>query len=124
MKRLKFKKKTAVRLNDIGEVISGTLADALRPQGWQRIINDNYFVSALYRRSVVPSSSLLAWQRLQWLLCQATVMCVIRMTPPLLLVSRARFLSVTIASRATVSLGEGQYGFVPFADSSILEFLR
>ena len=45
---IKFKKKTAVRLNDIGEVISGTLADDtyLRPQGWQRIINDNYFVSA------------------------------------------------------------------------------
>ena len=32
---IKFKKKTAVRLNDIGEVISGTLADDtyLRPQG-------------------------------------------------------------------------------------------
>ncbi len=45
---IKFKKKTAVRLNDFGEVISGTLADDtyLRPQGWQRIINDHYFVSA------------------------------------------------------------------------------
>ena len=73
---IKFKKKTAVRLNDIGEVISGTLADDtyLRPQGWQRIINDNTGRAAF-----------------TILLCQATAICVIRMTLPLLLASRARF---------------------------------
>ena len=40
---IKFKKKTAVRLNDFGEVISGTLADDtyLRPVGWQQNMADN-----------------------------------------------------------------------------------
>lgn len=35
-------------INDSGAVISGTLANDtfLRPQGWQRIINDYYFISA------------------------------------------------------------------------------
>ena len=84
---IKFKKKTAVRLNDIGEVISGTLADDtyLRPQGWQRIINDNYFVSAY---TGITGTGLAAFTIL---LCQATGICVIRMTPPLLLVNRVRF---------------------------------
>jgi len=89
---IKFKKKTAVRLNDIGEVISGTLADDtyLRPQGWQRIINDNYFVSAYTGGAWFPRHHRY-WPAFTILLCQATGICVIRMTPPLLLVNRARF---------------------------------
>ena len=93
---IKFKKKTAVRLNDIGEVISGTLADDtyLRPQGWQRIINDNYFV---FLFPLIPaergSRGITVTGRAAFtiLLCQVTGICVIRMTPPLLLASRARF---------------------------------
>lgn len=90
---IKFKKKTAVRLNDIGEVISGTLADDtyLRPQGWQRIINDNYFVSAYTGGAWFPRHHRYWRAAFTILLCQATAICVIRMTPPLLLASRARF---------------------------------
>lgn len=46
--QVKFKKNTVVMINDSGAVISGTLANDtfLRPQGWQRIINDYYFISA------------------------------------------------------------------------------
>ena len=67
---IKFKKNTAVRLNDNGEVISGTLADDtyLRPHGWQRIINDHYFVSAYTgRRGLVSAPPpLLAGRRVQY----------------------------------------------------------
>ena len=46
--QVKFKKNTVVMINDSGAVISVTLANDtfLRPQGWQRIINDYYFISA------------------------------------------------------------------------------
>ena len=90
---IKFKKKTAVRLNDIGEVISGTLADDtyLRPHGWQRIINDNYFVSAIQAGRGSRGITGTGRAAFTILLCQATGICVIRMTPPLLLASRARF---------------------------------
>lgn len=46
--QVKFKKDTSVLQNDDDTVISGVLASDtfLRPQGWQRIINDYYFVSA------------------------------------------------------------------------------
>ena len=51
--QIKFKKGTTASLNDNGAVISGVLASDtyLRPQGWQRIINDYYFVSAYTNRS-------------------------------------------------------------------------
>lgn len=121
---IKFKKKTAVRLNDIGEVISGTLADDtyLRPHGWQRIINDNYFVSAYtggawfprhhrYWQGSVYNIALPSYGHLRYKDDTAVAFS-----------KQGTVLSGTIASRATVSLGEGQYGFVTFADSSILEF--
>ena len=82
---IKFKKNTAVRLNDNGEVISGTLADDtyLRPHGWQRIINDHYFVSAYTGGGWFP--------RHQTLRFQATGICATRITLPLRSARRARF---------------------------------
>ena len=90
---IKFKKKTAVRLNDIGEVISGTLADDnyLRPQGWQRIINDNYFVSAYTGGAWFPRHHRYWPGSVYNIALPSYGICVIRMTPPLLLVNRARF---------------------------------
>ena len=114
---IKFKKKTAVRLNDIGEVISGMLADDtyLRPQGWQRIINDNYFVSAYtggawfprhhrYWPGSVYNIALPSYGHVRYKDDTAVTFS-----------KQGTVLSGTIASRATVSLGEGQYGFVTFA---------
>ena len=90
---IKFKKKTAVRLNDIGEVISGTLADDtyLRPHGWQRIINDNYFVSAYTGGAWFPRHHRYWPGSVYNIALPSYGICVIRMTPPLLLVNRARF---------------------------------
>ncbi len=121
---IKFKKKTAVRLNDVGEVISGTLADDtyLRPHGWQRIINDHYFVSAYtgggwfprhhrYWPGSVYSVALSSYGHLRYKDNTAVTFS-----------KQGTVLSGTVASKATVSLGEGQYGFVTFDDDTILEF--
>ncbi len=121
---IKFKKKTAVRLNDVGEVISGTLADDtyLRPQGWQRVINDNYFVSAYtggawfprhhrYWPGSVYNIALPSYGHLRYKDNTAVTFS-----------AQGTVLSGTLAARTTISLGDGQYGFVTFADSSILEF--
>jgi len=45
--QLKFKKDTVVTTNELGEVISGILADNtfLRPIGWQQVLNDYYYAS-------------------------------------------------------------------------------
>lgn len=121
---IKFKKKTAVRLNDAGEVISGTLTDDtyLRPQGWQRVINDNYFVSAYtggawfprhhrYWPGSVYNIALPSYGHLRYKDNTAVTFS-----------AQGTVLSGTLAARTTISLGDGQYGFVTFADSSILEF--
>lgn len=121
---IKFKKKTAVRLNDFGEVISGTLADDtyLRPQGWQRIINDHYFVSAYtgggwfprhhrYWPGGVYNIALSSYGHLRYKDNTAVTFS-----------KQGTVLSGTIASKATVALGDGQYGFVTFDDDTILEF--
>ena len=87
---IKFKKNTAVRLNDNGEVISGTLADDtyLRPHGWQRIINDHYFVWVGAGSRVTTATGLAAFITLRF---QATGICATRITPPLRSAHRARF---------------------------------
>lgn len=121
---IKFKKKTAVRLNGVGEVISGTLADDtyLRPQGWQRVINDNYFVSAYtggawfprhhrYWPGSIYNIALPSYGHLRFKDNTAVTFS-----------AQGTVLSGTVAARATISLGDGQYGFVTFADNSILEF--
>lgn len=121
---IKFKKKTSVRLNDMGEVISGTLADDtyLRPQGWRRVINDNYFVSAYtggawfprhhrYWPGSVYNIALPSYGHLRYKDNTAVTFS-----------TQGNVLSGTVASKATLSIGEGQYGFVTFADNSILEF--
>lgn len=121
---IKFKKNTAVRLNDNGEVISGTLADDtyLRPHGWQRIINDHYFVSAYtgggwfprhhrYWPGGVYNIALSSYGHLRYKDNTAVTFS-----------TQGTVLSGTVAGKATIALGDGQYGFVTFDDSSILEF--
>ncbi len=120
---IKFKKKTAVRLNNYGEVISGTLADDtyLRPHGWQRIINDHYFVSAYtggwfprhhrYWPGGVYNVALSSYGHLRYKDNTAVTFS-----------EMGTVLSGTLAGKATISIGEGQYGFVTFKEGSILEF--
>ena len=51
--QVKFKKGTMASLNENGSLVTGVLANDtyLRPQGWQRIINDYYSVAAYTERS-------------------------------------------------------------------------
>lgn len=121
--QVKFKKGTTVSLNEKGAVITGVLASDtyLRPQGWQRVIND-YSLEASYAASnffsphwihggtiynmAVPSYGHIRYQ-------DGTAVT---------FSEQGTVLSGTIVDETTVGIGEGQYGFVVFKKDSELHF--
>ena len=120
--QVKFKKGTTVSLNEKGAVVTGVLASDtyLRPQGWERVINDYSLVSS-YAGSIftphwihggtiynmaVPSYGHIRYQ-------DGTAVT---------FSEQGTVLSGTIAEETTVGIGEGQYGFVVFRKDSELHF--
>ena len=120
--QVKFKKGTTVSLNEKGTVVTGVLASDtyLRPQGWERVINDYSLVSSyagsffsprwihggtIYNMAV-PSYGHIRYQ-------DGTAVT---------FSEQGTVLSGTIAEETTVGIGEGQYGFVAFKSGSVLDF--
>lgn len=124
--QIKFKKDTTVQLNEEGTVISGVLASDtyLRPQGWQRIINDYYFVSAYTDRSPFFPRYRRYWNNNSTYSIAMSSYGHIRYQggTAVTFSKQGNVLSGTVADETTVSLGEQQYGFIAFKSDTILDF--
>ena len=120
--QVKFKRGTTVSLNEKGAVVTGALASDtyLRPQGWERVINDYSLVSSyagsffsphwihggtIYNMAV-PSYGHIRYQE----------------GTSVTFSEQGTVISGTIADETTVGIGEGQYGFVAFKKDSELHF--
>lgn len=123
--RVAFKKRTVVELNVQGEVISGTLAEDafLRPRGWDRVINDYYYVTAYtdngfhFRRHfplVQDGRYNMAIPGYGHLMYKAETSVVFS--------EQGDVLKGTLEENATIRLGEGNYGFLNFAKNHPLAF--
>lgn len=125
--QVKFKKDTSVLQNDDDTVISGVLASDtfLRPQGWQRIINDYYFVSAYTSGGPFFPRHYRYWNNsnvYSIALPQLWPCPAIKVVQRLRLAKEGTVVSGTVASDVTIGIGEGQYGFVTFKSGTIIDF--
>lgn len=122
---LEFKKGTVLTTNDLGEVISGTLKEDtfLQPRGWERVINDYYYVTAYtnispffsrYHRIFPDRSYNIAIPGYGHLLYKGG--------NPVTFNLDGEVLSGTLADTATVRLVAGKYGFVTFKENTVLSF--
>jgi hypothetical protein len=122
---LTFKKGTIVTTNDLGEVVSGTLKDdtLLQPRGWERVINDYYYVSAYtdmgpffprFHRAFVERNYNIAIPGYGHLLYKGGT--------PVTFSEQGEAISGTIAEQATVRLVEGKYGFLTLKENTVLSF--
>ncbi|MDU4960493.1 MAG: hypothetical protein E6X17_07505 [Sporomusaceae bacterium] len=120
-----FKRDTTVTVNELGEVISGVLAKDtfLYPRGWERVINDYYYVSAY-------TDSIPYWGRFGRRFFDSRYNMAIPGYHHLLFKggSRVTFsdkgdvLSGTLANEAVLRLVEGQYGFISCRANTVLTF--
>ena len=124
--QVKFKKDTSAILNDKGEVISGVLASDtyLRPQGWERIINDYYFVSAYTNRTPFFPRYYRYWNNNSTYNIALSSYGHIRYKSgtTVKFSEQGTVLNGTVADEITVGIGEGQYGFIAFKNGSVLAF--
>lgn len=124
--QVKFKKNTVVMLNDSGTVMNGVLANDtfLRPQGWQRIINDYYFISAYtnggnffprhyryWNNSNLYSIALPSYGHVRY-----------KGGTTVSFSAEGTVTSGTVANDITIGIGDNQYGFVTFKSDSIVDF--
>lgn len=122
---IEFKKGTTLTTNDLGEVVSGTLKDDifLQPRGWERLIDDYYYVSAYadigpffprFHRAFAERSYNMAipgYGHLQY-----------KGGTPITFSEQGEVISGTIAEQATVRLVEGKYGFLSLKENTVLSF--
>ena len=123
--RVEFKKGTVLTTNEVGEVISGTLKSDtfLQPRGWERVINDYYYVTAYtdsflffprYHRIFPDRSYNIAIPGYGHLLYKGG--------NPVTFNLDGEVLSGTLADTATVRLVAGKYGFLTFRENTVLSF--
>lgn len=124
--QIKFKKGTTASLNDNGAVISGVLASDtyLRPQGWQRIINDYYFVSAYTNRSPFFPRYYRYWNNNSTynIALSSYGHISYKGGTAVTFSEQGTVLNGTIADETTVGLGSEKYGFIAFKSGTILDF--
>lgn len=123
--QVKFKKGSTVTTNDSGAVISGTLAGDtyLRPQGWQRIINDYYFVSAYTNKNVFFPRYYRYWNNGTYNMALSSHGHIRYKGGNLVTFSeQGTVLSGTIDNETMVLLNENEYGFVAFKSGTVLAF--
>ena len=122
--QLEFKKGTVVT-NELGEVVSGTLKEDtfLQPRGWERVINDYYYVTAYadigpffprFHRMFTDRSYNMAIPGYGHLLYKGGT--------PVTFDEDGEVLSGTLAEQATVRLLAGKYGFLTFKENTVLTF--
>lgn len=123
--QLKFKKDTVVTTNELGEVISGTLADNtfLRPLGWQQVLNDYYYSSTYagidpffhhYQHFVVGKEYNTAVPSHGHLQYKGGTQVTFN--------ESGEVISGTIAEDATIQLVKDKYGFLNFKEDNGLAF--
>lgn len=124
--QVKFKKGTMVSLNENGSVVTGVLASDtyLRPQGWQRIINDYYSVAAYTEHSLFPPRYYRYWNNSGTYNIALSSYGHIRYKDGTAVTfsEQGTVLSGTIVDKTTIGIGEGQYGFIDFKSDSVLAF--
>ncbi|MDD4085505.1 MAG: hypothetical protein GX084_05095 [Acholeplasmataceae bacterium] len=121
--QVKFKKGTTVSLNEKGAVVNGVLASDtyLRPQGWQRVIND-YSLEAAYAASSFFSPHWIHGGTIYNMAVPSYGHIRYQDGTAVTFSEQGTVISGTIAEEATVGIGEGQYGFVVFKKDSELHF--
>ena len=123
--QLKFKKETSVLTNELGEVISGILANDtfLRPSGWQRVFNDYSYISTYagvdpfsshYQHFFVGKAYNIAVSSYGHLLYKGGTQVVFN--------EYGEVISGTIAEDATIQLVKDKYGLLNFRADNILSF--
>ena len=123
--QLKFKKDSVVMTNELGEVISGTLADDtfLRPLGWQLVLNVYYYVSTYagvdpfshhHQHFVVGKEYNTAVPSHGHLQYKGGTQVTFN--------EYGEVISGTIGEDATVQLVKDKYGFLNFKEDNILVF--
>ena len=124
--QVKFAKGTTVSLNEKGAVVTGVLASDtyLRPQGWQRIINDYYLVSAYTGRSFFFPRYYRYWNNGTTYNMALPSYGHIRYQDgtEVTFSEQGTVLNGTLADETAVGIGEGQYGYVAFKSGSVLAF--
>lgn len=123
---VKFRKNTSVILNELGEVVSGTLDKdiLLLPRGWERVINDYYsatvyteirpYFHRFYYRPFIGRDDNVIIPGYGHLLYKGGTVVTFS--------DQGDILSGTIADKATVRLLAGHYGFVTFKSDTVLRF--
>lgn len=120
-----LKKGTTVDLNEMGEVISGTLKEDefLCPCGWKRVINDYYYVTGYLEDTPY-------WHRFHPAFWEGSYKMEIPGYHHLLFKSgtaitfstKGDVLSGTLAGQAVLRLMDDQYGFITCKENTLLEF--
>jgi hypothetical protein len=122
---IEFRKNTVVTLNDLGEVVSGTLDKDtfLLPLGWKKVINDYYyttvrtdmgpFLHRYYHPFIDREYSVVipGYGHLQYEAGTAITFN-----------EQGEVIAGTLANRATLRLVNGKYGFVTFKGGTALAF--
>lgn len=123
---VKFKKGSAVTTNELGAVSEGTLAGNtyLRPQGWRRVVNDFYFVSAYAERAFFPPRYYRYWNNATAYNIAMSSYGHIRYKggTAVHFSAQGTVLRGTIADETAIGLVEGAYGFVTYKAGSVLAF--
>ncbi|BBB91519.1 MAG TPA: hypothetical protein PKA28_13960 [Methylomusa anaerophila] len=122
---IQFKKGTTVSTNDLGEVVSGTLADdtLLQPRGWERVIDDYYYVSAYTDLSpYFPRYPRFFAERKYNMAIPGYGHLLYKGGSTVTFSEKGEVLAGTIAEPATVRLVAGKYGFVTFKPNTALAF--
>jgi hypothetical protein len=122
---VEFKKDTTVTVNELGEVSSGVLAKDtfLYPRGWERVINDYYYVTAY-------TDTISYWHRFGRRFFDGRYNMAIPGYNHLLFKGGTRVtfsekgdvLTGTLASEAALRLVEGKYGFISCRANTVLTF--
>jgi hypothetical protein len=123
---IKFRKNTTVSLNELGEVVSGTLDKdtLLPPRGGDRVINDYYsttvqadispYFHRFYYRPFIGRDYNVVIPGYGHLLYKGGTVVTFS--------EQGDIISGTLADKATIRLVAGKYGFVTFKSDTVLAF--
>ncbi|SCM78715.1 conserved exported hypothetical protein [uncultured Sporomusa sp.] len=122
--KVEFKKGTVLTTNDLGEVTSGTLKDDifLQPRGWERVINDYYYVSAYAVGSFFPRFHRSFIERSYNMAIPGYGHLRYKGGTPVTFSEQGEVLRGTLAEQATVRLVAGKYGFLTLRENTVLAF--
>ncbi len=123
---IKFRKNTVVSLNEMGEVVSGTLDKdtLLPPRGWERVINDYY--STTVHADISPYFHRFSYRPFMGrdynVIIPGYGHLLYKGGSVVTFSEQGDIITGTIADKATIRLVAGKYGFVTFKSGTVLTF--